>query len=382
MLSPRKHPIFALMVVATDIAAIVFGFFAAYWFRFSGLFIPLHKGVPSFDLYQHAVFVLVLVYLLIFRSYRLYQPERLYRRIYELLTIVKAVTVGSIVAMAMTFFFREFSYSRIVLLFAWFFIVLFCCTGRYFLIQIEYVIRQTRDRNRVLIIGMTRSTRDLIRWTKENRHYGQDVIGVMGTHLEDEGKHFEDVAILGSYLEFDQILERERINEVVVADPNLPKELATEIMLKCESRMISYKVVADFYGLVTHNVDVEYISNVPLLGLRTLPLDDPWNRAIKRIFDILVSASAILILSPFLLLLGALVKFTSKGPVFYRQERVGQDGKVFGLYKFRTMNTNAEAATGPVWAKADDERVTPMGGFLRKGNLDELPQFWNVLAEI
>lgn len=379
MLAPRKHPIFALLVIAADAAAIFLGFFCAYWIRFSGVIIPIHKGIPSFEVYFRAVFFLLPFYFVIFRSYRLYQPERQVRRIQELLTVVKAVTVGTFFAMALTFFYREFSYSRIVFLFAWIFSVLFCCSCRYLLIQIEYFIRRHRDRDRVLIIGLNRHSRDLIEWSKNNLHYGQDVVGILAFEESQVGKHADGVPILGSYQNLDQVLDG-GVDEVVVADSFISRDKVAEIMLKCENRMIGFKLVADFYGLMTHYVNVEYVSNVPLLGLKSLPLDDGLNRVAKRFFDIVIASTALCLLSPAFFLIMILIKLTSPGPVFYKQERLGLNGKSFWLLKFRTMGPNAEVQTGPVWANPDDERVTPLGRILRRTNVDELPQFWNVLA--
>ena len=379
MLSPRKHPLFALLVIASDASTILLGFFCAYWFRFSGGIIPVHKGVPSFEVYSRAISLLIPIYLVIFRSYRLYQPERPIRRMQELLIVVKGVTVGTFCAMAVTFFYREFSYSRVVFLFAWIFSVLLCCSGRYVLIQFEYFIRRYKDRDRVLIIGLNRHTRDLIEWAKNNPHYGQNVIGVLASADNQAGKHVGGVSILGSYQIIDQVLDR-GVDEVVIADSLIPRDIATEIMLKCENRMIGFKLVADFYGLMTHYVNVEYVSNVPLLGLKLLPLDDGLNRLAKRLFDIVVAFSALCILSPILFLIMMLIKLSRDGPVFYKQERLGLNGKGFSLFKFRTMNPNAEVKTGPVWTNPDDDRVTPIGRLLRRTNLDELPQLWNVLV--
>lgn len=377
MLSPRKHPIFALLVIASDAGTILLGFFCAYWFRFSGWIIPIHKGTPSFEIYAQAVSLLIPVYLVIFRSYRLYQPERPIRRMQELLVVVKGVTVGTFCAMAVTFFYREFSYSRIVFLFAWIFSVIFCCAGRYLLIQFEYFIRRRKDRDRVLIVGLNRHTRDLIEWSKNNPHYGQDVVGILSNENQ-AGKHADGVPILGSYQMVDQVLDQ--VDEVVIADSLISRDIVTDIMLKCENRMIGFKLVADFYGLMTHYVNVEYVSNVPLLGLKLLPLDDGLNRLAKRFFDVTASFTALCLLNPILLLIAILIKLTSPGPIFYKQERLGLSGKSFWLFKFRTMTPNAELKSGPVWANVDDERVTSIGRILRRTNFDELPQLWNVLV--
>lgn len=379
MLSTRKYPFYTLIVLVTDATCVFSGFCAAYWFRFSGHILTAKQFHP-FANYLRLIVIAIPIYLLIFRSYRLYQPERHIRRIQELLNVAKAVTIATILVWALTFVYREFVFSRIVLISAWFFIVTFCCLGRYFLIQIEYLIRKTKDRDQVLLIGVNRNSRDLIKWANANPHYGQEIIGALSHETANEGKHIENLPILGTYEQFDEIIENKSINEVIILDSSIPREKTTDMLLKCESKMIGFKLIADFYGLVTHYVDVEYISNVPLLGLKTLPLDDPWNRWIKRLFDITLSLCAIISLSPLLLLIAVIIKLADRGPVFYRQERVGRDEQCFNLYKFRTMEVEAEKKTGPVWTKKDDDRVTRIGKFLRRTNLDELPQFWNVLV--
>ena len=378
MLSLRKHPFFALFVVATDTFSILASFFIAYHTRFSGIVIPAHAEAPSLEAYLDAMIVVIPIYLLIFRSYRLYEPERHLRRIHELLNTAKAVVAATIFLMALTFIYRQFSYSRVVLLFSWFLSTLFCCLGRYLLIQVEYFVRRNKDRQRVLMIGINPNTRNLIRWARENPHYGQEVVAIL-THFDtNDGKHLEEVPILGSLKNFDQIVESQKIDTVIAADPALSRETITDLMLKCENKLIGFKLAADFYGLMTHYVDVEYISNVPLLGLKAPPLDDPWNRWMKRLFDFVFSGSALLFLVPLFFLIGLFIRWSDKGPIFYSQERIGRDGKHFKLYKFRTMQTNAEEKTGPVWAASNDERVTAIGKFLRRVNLDELPQLWNV----
>lgn len=381
MRSIRQHPAFAFLVVLVDAVCVYGSFFIAYHLRFSNLIIPATKGVPSFQNYAQAMFFVIPIYLWIFRSYRLYEPERHVRRIYELMTVVKAVSMGAFAVMALTFVYRDYSYSRAMLSLAWLISIVLCSAGRYVLIQLEYWMRIKKYRYRVLIVGMNQSARDLIRWSIEHRHYGQDVVGILTTaEVEGEVKHFEKTPILGSLDHFDSAIAKHRVDEVILSDPNIPRQIITKLMLKCESRFINFKLAADIYGLMTHYVDVEYVSTVPLLGLKALPLDDPWNRWLKRIFDAAVSSTLLIVLSPLCLGIALMIKAMDRGPVFYRQERVGRDGKSFDLIKFRTMLVGAEGKTGPVWAKQDDERVTLIGKWLRRSNLDELPQLWNVLV--
>ncbi len=379
MLSPRKHPFYAFLVVATDIVSIVLSFVTAYWLRFSGHFIEPPKGIPSFENYFRVILVMVPIYLLIFRWYKLYSPERHIRRIQEILNLIKAITVSTITLMALTFTYREFSYSRIVFLSTWFFSNFYCSIARYLLIQLEYAIRKKKNRDQVLIVGVNESAQNLIRWSRDNQHYGQDVIGVLAAQ-GSQSSNFDGVPILGRYEDFDSVIKKYKINDVVIADTAMPRDLITDLILKCESNMLGFKLVADFFGLITHYVDVEYVSNVPLLGLKESPLHDPWNRAYKRIFDFTISFSFLLLFSPILLFVAALIKLSDRGPIFYRQERVGRNEEPFILYKFRTMIVDAEQKTGPVWTQESDDRVTTIGRFFRKFNLDELPQLWNVLV--
>ena len=144
--------------------------------------------------------------------------------------------------------------------------------------------------------------------------------------------------------------------------------------------MVAFRWIADIFGLLTAKMQVSYLGQVSILSFMDSPLSDWENRVLKRGMDVLVSALALAALSPVFLFLAMLVKSDSKGPVFFFQERLGEDGRHFRLIKFRTMRAGAESKTGPVWAKENDERRTKIGAFLRQNNLDELPQFWNVLA--
>lgn len=378
MLSTKRRGFQVFLACVCDVAALGLSFAAAYWIRFS--FISAPRGIPPITEYAKALLVVVPIYLWVFRSYRLYDLSRHTRRVEEIFIVLKAIVMGSMILMALTFFYRTFSYSRLFL------VILSLCAcflvslARYLLIQWQYhARRQDKDIHRILVVGANRNARRLIEWTKQNLHLGYRVEGVLAKKGETVGKHFEDVPVVGTLEEYGAAVERYRPNEVIVADPDIPKERIADMLLQCEDGLVSFKVAADLYGVMTTNLDMEYIAAVPLLGPRDLPLDDPWNRIVKRTFDLLM-ASGLLVLCFSLMILAALaIKLTDGRKVFYAQERVGQDGKRFLLYKFRTMKPDAEAKTGPVWTKRADSRCTAVGTWLRRFNLDELPQLWNVV---
>lgn len=374
----RQHR-FVFFTVLADILAISVSFILAYHFRFFSGVIPV-RHQPGFFEYAHALLVVIPVYLYFFRAYGLYQTARHIRRIEEIFLVVKAVSFSVVILMAATFLYRRLSYSRVYLFTLWIFTIFFVSASRYLLIQWEYEHRlRKRELTRVLLIGANRNARSIIQWAMGNPHYGQEVIGVLARENTLVGKHVEGIPIIGVSEDCESFIDRLKPDEVVLLDPMMPREAITNLVVTCEDRLIDFKIGADFYGLMTRNVDVEYISSVPLLGFRPLPLDDFWNRLAKRIFDIIVSFFLIVLSAPIWCLTILLIQWNERGSIFYKQERVGRDERVFTLYKFRTMRIDAEKETGPVWAKKDDSRRTGIGNFLRRWNLDELPQFFNVL---
>lgn len=380
MRSNNKQFFHVCLIYLSDLAGIILGFFVAYWVRFSGVLTYVHPGRPPAEEYLKALLVVLPVYLWIFRSYGLYQLGRHIRRVEEIFTLLKGMAVGTVILTALTFFYRSFSYSRLFLVFLWFLASFFLSLFRYGLIQWSYWLRRhSRDIHRVLVVGANRNARVLINWTVQNPHLGYRVEGVLVQEPELLGKHLEEVPIVGTIDECEAVIAKIKPNEVLVADSNLPREKITNLLLHCEDGLVSFKVAADLYGIVTNSLDVEYVASVPLLGLRPFPLDDPLNRFLKRGFDILASATVLALASPLFFLTALGIKLTDGGGVFYKQERVGQDGRRFFIYKFRTMHPDAEKKTGPVWAHKEDDRCTLVGRFLRQSNLDELPQLWNVL---
>ncbi|MBU9889308.1 MAG: undecaprenyl-phosphate glucose phosphotransferase [Candidatus Omnitrophica bacterium] len=370
------------MVIATmavDGAMIVLSFLVAYTVRFY-LVLPKHLGVPPLHGYLHALIGILPVYLWLFRECRLYQPARHMRRIEEIFWVIKAVSYATVLLMAVTFFYREFSYSRVFLFFLWFFSCVFISIGRYLLIQWEYWRRiRRKDLIEVLVIGYTENARAFIRWMRNNPHYGQVPVAVLSENALPVGQELEGVRVAGLASEWEAWIQKLRPDQVVLLEPGLSREVISDLVAVCEDAFIEFKMGADIHGIIASNVGVEYVSTIPLLGFRPLPLDDPWNRFAKRAFDLAVSSVMGLVFLPVGLLVALVIRLEGKGPVFYAQERVGRDGKVFKLLKFRTMKVDAEKDTGPVWAKEGDARRTHCGEFLRRWNLDEFPQLINVL---
>jgi len=379
------------ILVAGDVLMISGSFLFAYWLRFFSHLIPVHLGIPFFKEYVHALPYINIIILLILRSYGLYVPKKRISRVDEFFVIVKAVALATFVFMAITFIYREFSYSRAVLFLNSFISILCLAAFRFFIDSLIIRAKKRRGENRkLLILGTGEVGRHIAEHIQMNPRWGYELVGFVsldplekksltGLESNETARDVSGVPVLGGADDFSNIVSRVQPDEVILTLPHFSAEKLTRIIIACEKEMISFKVVADLLSMVTNQVDVENIDGIPLIGLKETPLNQFGNRFLKRAMDISISFLSLLVLSPLFVVIGLIVKKGSPGPVFYRQERIGEDGREFPIYKFRTMIINAERLTGPVWAKKDDPRRTGIGRALRRYNLDELPQLINVL---
>jgi len=376
----KKSPILLLLILLmVDLIAINSGLLFSYWLRFySGLAQVLH-GIPLIKTYINALPIISIILLFIMRSYGLYTIKARLSIVDEFFLIVKSMTAGFMLLMAATFIYREFSYSRGMVVISWVVLVFFTSACRLLINRLRLLARKAKkDVRNLLIIGTGATASKLIKHTFGNPRWNYKICGVVSIESTRE-KDILGIPIIGNLKDISNILSRRSIDEVILTNPALPRGKVFELIVECEKKMVEFKLVADILGMVTSQVDMQNIDGIPLLSLKESPLAEWHNRFIKRLTDIIISFLGLLILSSLYALIGILVKLGSPGPVFYLQKRVGEDDKRFAILKFRTMKNKAEKGIGPVWAKKDDPRRTKAGIFLREHNLDELPQLINVL---
>jgi Undecaprenyl-phosphate glucose phosphotransferase len=203
---------------------------------------------------------------------------------------------------------------------------------------------------------------------------GIQVVGLIGD-AKDAG---DGVPWLGAYADLRGVLDAHHVDHVILCLPLEDYARLPGLLDAIGDEPVTIHVVPDLSRFTSLRGGVEEFEGVPFIHLRESPLYG-WNRVIKRAFDVVFALAVLVLLSPLLLAVAVAVKLSSPGPPLYRQERMGLDGRRFHIMKFRTMRTNAEEDTGPMWASADDPRRTPVGRFLRRFSIDELPQFWNAL---
>jgi Undecaprenyl-phosphate glucose phosphotransferase len=235
--------------------------------------------------------------------------------------------------------------------------------------------RRGYNQSFAIIVGTGRSARKMARALRHASWMGIKNLGF----VEDRTSRWTgDLDILGTTSDLPRLIDKYRVGHVFIALPMNRYHEARKVYDALAQKVVEVRLVADVPALAGLSLTTTNLDGLPIIGLRESP-HFGLNVIIKRIMDITLSSIALIALSPVLITIAIAVKFTSRGPIFYSQERCGLNGLPFKMLKFRSLKVDAEAQTGPVWAKKEDDRKTPIGAFLRKTSLDELPQFINVL---
>ncbi len=257
-------------------------------------------------------------------------------------------------------------------------IFLFTSTFRFILsTQTMRKIQSKRLVFNTLLIGSNENAVDLFReLSSQKRSTGNEIVGFVSVYQKIEFLVEKDLPLLGSYDDLEKIIEDHNIEEVIIAIETQEHKKLEGIINRLENTGVRVKMIPDIYDIISGQVRLESLG-APLIEIKhELMPAHQW--VAKRVFDVLLSFILLIITSPLLLFTGLMVKYGSKGPVFFSQERIGLHGKSFKIYKFRSMYNDAEKY-GPQLSKEDDDRITPWGKVMRKYRLDELPQFYNVL---
>ncbi len=322
--------------------------------------------------------VLPLWYILLWHR-GLYEPRRgLSRRGDESRKLVEVSTFGTLIVAAGTFFWREAPISRLVLLIFWLLssagLALFRATLRKGLAELRKRGFNTRN---VLIVGTGTLARAVYERFRDDPETGFHVIGFLGPSVAGLGDHTPPN--LGSFVDLHEVVSYRQVDQAVIAldrdDPADPIKMLHDL----HDTTAAVRLVPDLLGLRTLQAGIEDFADLPMIRLVESPLVG-WSQVLKHAFDFSVASIGLVLISPLLAAIALGIRWTSPGgAVLYQQERMGLDGRLFSMLKFRTMVPNAEAETGVRWAERDDPRRTRFGALLRTLSLDELPQLWNVV---
>jgi Undecaprenyl-phosphate glucose phosphotransferase len=377
-MSKRYQHSFGHIYLIFDAIVVVGAWLVSYWVRFFGGPIPATKGLPEFETYSALAPLVAVLWISVFTLMQVYESRRTLGRGHELRGVLKAHGVALLLFVLVTYMFEEYKYSRLVMAY-------FALLGAGALalnhLALRTVLCALRARGvslrKVLAVGEGPALHGLLQRIEEFPELGLKVTGVVkaggSSHDPVCGKPF-----LGYFADISRVIHTAGVDEVLIALPPSQSQELDRILDSLKDETLDVRVVLDVHRYVTLSCEIEDFDGLPVVRINDSPLFG-WGALAKRTTDIVLSSLGLLVLSPLLLLIAALVKLTSPGPVLYVQDRMGLDGRSFAMLKFRSMCVDAEARTGAVWAQVADQRRTAFGTFLRKTSLDELPQLWNVL---
>jgi Undecaprenyl-phosphate glucose phosphotransferase len=376
----RKSPIILIGTQALiDVLMLVSALVLAYRLRFESDIAPTYTS-PSVRTYSLMLGTTLLCLLIAFNMSGLYRLSRGGSRVDEFYKLIAGVSMGTIGALALNSLLLgdQFIYSRLMLVIGWIFCILFAAVGRLaFNLGVGHLRRRQIGVQRVIIVGMGDAARSILDRIQTRPQLGYQVVGVIEPPRRTEERAVWTVPVLGTVEDIDRLARVFRADEVMVAMPGATPAEMFDIVTHCQDANISIKIYPEIVQLMIEpEVNVGDLGGIPMYNVRDVALRG-WNRQVKRAFDIFFSGLVLVLTSPLLLLIAAIVKLDSPGPVFFIQERVGLDGQIINVIKFRTMH--ADAGRQPGWTVAEDPRRTRVGTWLRRFSLDELPQFINVL---
>jgi exopolysaccharide biosynthesis polyprenyl glycosylphosphotransferase len=332
----------------------------------------------------------VCVYWLVwFGIFGLYHAWYEQSRIDEVLTIVRVTIIGTLILFFLIFLDdrsgETIVHSRLLILGYWFVLMLLVMTGRITrrFVQRKLLLAGVGLRT-TIIVGWSDKAFELCNMVLKYPALGYKVIGFIkvgskgAAASQAKENDYKGIPILGTLRELSVLIKKHTVSEVLIGlDPSERKQL-TDILRQCDSVDVGMKIMPDLYDIVSGQARISSLYGLPLMEVRP-QLMKPWEEVAKRTLDVLFSLSILIFGLPLWILIACFIKLDSRGPVLYRQVRVGRNSKHFKIFKFRSMLSDAEKKSGPIWAGKNDPRVTYAGRILRKTHLDEVPQFINVL---
>ena len=375
----RYHHIVGGVFRIVDACVIGAAWLLSYWLRFYVPLIEVTKGFPDFNQYAALTPLLMILWMVTFSSLKVYQSRRMLRRTHEVHLLLRAHGVAILFFIALTYLFSEYKYSRAVMLY---FGVIGGIGLVFFRLLLRNSLREVRRKGynlrHLIAVGEGKALVTLIARIDKFPELGLRVIGI-ATHEGSEAQSIAGKPVIGHFAEIGKLVHEHHADKVVIALARQQYGELDRVLEALKDETVDVQIIPDIHEYVTLGCQIEDFDGIPIVNLNDSPLDG-WGAVAKRVTDFVCSGIALLFLSPVLLFIGAAVKLTSKGPIFYSQERMGLDGRTFKMYKFRSMRVDADSSTGAVWAQAGDDRRTPIGALLRSSSLDELPQFWNVFS--
>ncbi len=366
--------------IVLDAIIVTVSYLLAWWLKFEGPFADTGAGAYTMEFYFSALYFVVPAYLLLFYLNKMYTPKRTQRIETVITQVFGANVMGAVAFLVCIGAFKIGDFSRgLIGLFAIINVILLILERLIVRSVLRHVRAKGLNMKYVLLVGYSRAAEEYITRIKMNPQWGYIVRGILDDKVP-RGTMYKGCKVIGSIDNLTDILPMSQLDEIAVTLSLADYDRLEEIVGMCEKSGVHTKFIPDYNSLIPNKPYTEDLNGLPVINIRYVPLSNTFNALCKRIVDILGSLTGIILLSPFLIIVAIIIKLTSKGPIIFKQERVGLHNKPFYMYKFRTMYVQSEEEEAKGWTTKDDPRVTKVGKFFRKTSIDELPQLFNILV--
>ena len=368
-----------LIMLVVDQMMLSISFLFTFWLSYHS---GLSPGKPYMPLGDNILPCMIIngYWLCVFGIFGLYGKWKNTSRFDELISLYKIITIGAVLFVIIAFSeVLEISTAKLIALGYWATLIVLVGSGRMAVrtIQRKLLMKGIGLRPSI-IVGTIDYMSDMLRKLKESPALGYDIKGVVFTNQERNTKTIEGKNVLGSVNDLHRIIKEFGITDVLIGLEFKADEEISKIITAVDSYEVDFSILPGPADVLSGRMMFNQLYGFPMIRILAEPIP-PWEKNVKRLMDIVVSLFMLVVFSPLLLLIALAIKLNSKGPVLYIQERLGYRGRKFKLWKFRSMVSDAEKESGPVWADKNDHRITSVGGILRKLRLDELPQMFNIL---
>lgn len=367
---------FVLPIIDQSMLILSFLFF--YWLSFYSGLSP-NKGLLPLREYVIPCLIINALWLILFAVFGLYGKWKYTSRFDELISVYKTITVGAVFFLILSFSVsRSVSTTKLPLLGYWASLVILVGAGRIVVRTIQrHLLARGIGLRPSIVVGTSKLISEMLKNIRRFPALGYDIKGVIPT---DQGAHSGDIEhypVLGAVKDLHRIIGDMKVTDMLIALEFKEEEEIFSLVSAADSYEVDFSILPGPSDVLAGRMMFNFLYGFPMIRILAEPMR-PWEKNVKRILDITISLVTGIVLLPLLLLIAVLIKLDSKGPVLYVQKRVGYRGRIFRLFKFRSMVENAEEISGPMWAHKNDSRITMFGRILRKIRLDELPQIYNI----
>ncbi len=369
------------LLVLLDALVIAAAYWLAWFLWLSGVVRENEPGtgILSVQVYLIAFLAIVPEYLILYNTFDLYSSKRTAKTVYEIFNIIKANTIGLLAVMVVLFAINIPDFSRgMVGVFYGINIVAESLMRK----LVRYGLRRLRKKGynvkHILLVGYSRAGEEYINKIRANPEWGYEVCGILDDHVP-VGAVYKGVKVTGEIDSLPVILKENQLDEIGITLSLSDYDRLENIVKTCEKTGVHTKFIPDYNSVIPSRPYLEDLDGLAVVNIRRVPLSNMVNMLMKRFVDIVGALAAIVLCSPFMLAAVIGVKTTSRGPLIFKQERVGLHNKPFQMYKFRSMEVQNDADEKKGWTTKNDPRVTKVGRILRSTSIDELPQLFNVL---